>query len=155
MEPIAELMDDISLVRSVVSKEGDHSRAIYNVTTGFRPDPTMVHPSLGAVACYQLPGNIEIPQHISIRPGQFPGRGGYLGDQYDAFKVFDPNRRVPDISARVPTERSEKRVKMLFDVVESEFARGRIRKLDQQRTLHKTSMQAALKMMSSEQLDAF
>ena len=37
----------------VVSKEGDHERATYNVKTGFRPDPTLVHPSLGAIVCHQ------------------------------------------------------------------------------------------------------
>src|SRR5688572_23129314 len=46
---LAEQMDSISLVRSLVSKEGDHERATYNVKTGFRPDPTLVHPSLGAI----------------------------------------------------------------------------------------------------------
>src|SRR5262245_49556274 len=45
---VAEQMDSIALVRSLVSKEGDHERASYNVKTGFRPDPTLVHPSLGA-----------------------------------------------------------------------------------------------------------
>ena len=51
---VAEQMDSISLVRSLVSKEGDHERASYNVKTGFRPDPTLVHPSLGAIVCHQL-----------------------------------------------------------------------------------------------------
>src|SRR4029450_5711124 len=36
---MAEHMDRISLVRAVVSKEGDHERAAYNIKTGFRPDP--------------------------------------------------------------------------------------------------------------------
>src|SRR6188508_3001413 len=51
---IAEQMDSISLVRSLVSKEGDHERASYNLKTGYRPDPTLVHPSLGAIVCHQL-----------------------------------------------------------------------------------------------------
>src|SRR5688500_12102447 len=46
---VAEQMDSLALVRSVVSKEGYHERATYNVKTGFRPDPTLLHPSLGAV----------------------------------------------------------------------------------------------------------
>src|SRR5262245_17207932 len=39
----AELMEHVSLVRSVVSKEGDHERATYNVKTGYRPVPGFVH----------------------------------------------------------------------------------------------------------------
>src|SRR5580765_8314294 len=83
---VAEQMQHISLVRSLISKEGDHERATYNVKTGFRPDPTLVHPSLGAIICHQLSDHVEIPWHISILPGQWPARGGYLGAQFDAFK---------------------------------------------------------------------
>ena len=48
LEQLAAQMDFVSLVRNVVSKEGDHERATYNVKTGFRPDPTLVHPAIGA-----------------------------------------------------------------------------------------------------------
>src|SRR5689334_22257193 len=48
-EQIAELMPHIAMVRSVISKEGDHERATYNVKNGWRPDPTLIHPSLGAI----------------------------------------------------------------------------------------------------------
>ena len=48
---VAEVMHELTLVRSMVSKEGDHERATYNVKTGYRPDPTLVHPSIGAVVC--------------------------------------------------------------------------------------------------------
>ena len=96
-ERLAEEMGSISLVRSLVSKEGDHERGTYLVKTGYRPDPTRVHPSLGAICCHELPpGRTEIPRHISILPGQWPSRGGFLGDQYDAFKTGDPRESVPD-----------------------------------------------------------
>ena len=36
-------MGAISLVRSLVSKEGDHERGTYLLKTGYRPDPTLVH----------------------------------------------------------------------------------------------------------------
>ena len=152
---VAEVMDRLSIVRSVVSKEGDHERATYNVKTGFRPDPTLVHPSLGAVICHQLTDRVEIPRHVSVLPGQWPARGGYLGDQYDAFKINDPNQRIPDIKETVSTPRFRRRVDDLLEVVESEFARGRIRNIDQRKTLHATSIRNALKMMSSDQLKAF
>jgi uncharacterized protein (DUF1501 family) len=151
---IAEQMDSISLVRSIVSKEGDHERATYNVKTGFRPDPTLVHPSLGAILCHQLSDDVEIPRHVSILPGQFPARGGYLGAQYDAFKTFDPIGQIPDITPRVSTTRASRRLADLENVVETSFARGRVKELDQ-RTLHGPSITAARKMMSSEQLKAF
>src|SRR4051794_20395532 len=132
---VAEQMDSISLVRSLVSKEGDHERASYNVKTGFRPDPTLIHPSLGAIICHQLRDNVEIPRHVSILPDQYPARGGYLGDQYDAFKTFDPIESIPDVTPGVSAERAARRLGDLTNVVESSFARGRIKNLAQ-RTMH-------------------
>ena len=93
-EQTAEQMDSISLVRAITSKEGDHARAIYNIKTGYRPDPTLIHPAIGSVICHQIPkaanSIVDIPRHISILAGQSAGRGGYLGDRYDAFKIGDP-----------------------------------------------------------------
>ena len=152
---MAEQMKHLSLVRSVVSREGDHARGVYNIKTGFRPDPTLIHPSIGAVMCYQLSDTLEIPRHISILSTNTPARGGYLGDTYDAFQIGDPQQPVPDVSATVSKERDQRRRGDLFDVVEPEFSRGRLRNLDQQKTLHQLSIRRAVKMMSSDQLKAF
>src|SRR5262249_12140771 len=40
-EQLAEQLESVALVRSVVSKEGDHERGTYLMKTGFRPDPTV------------------------------------------------------------------------------------------------------------------
>lgn len=153
-EQLAEQMPHVALVRSIVSKEGDHERATYNLKTGWRPDPTLVHPSLGAILTHQSIDNVEIPRHISILPGAWPARGGYLGDQFDAFKIGDPQGPVPDVKAFVSKDRFDKRVKHL-QALEDNFARGRLKDLDSQKTLHRTSINAATRMMSSEQLKAF
>src|SRR4051794_39839269 len=88
---LAEVMGDVSLVRSMVSKEGDHERGTYLMKTGYRPDATVEHPSIGAICCHELPvGTTEIPRHISILSSQWPARGGFLGGGYDAFQVDDP-----------------------------------------------------------------
>lgn len=150
----AEVMNHVSLVRAVVSKEGDHERAAYNLKTGFRPDPTLIHPSLGAIVCHQTKDNVEIPRHVSILPSPWAARGGFLGDQFDAFKTFDPVGPIPDVKARVSDVRAQKRLDDLENVVEAQFARRRIKSLDQ-KTLHSTSIAAARQMMSSEQLQAF
>ena len=155
LERTAEVADSLAVIRSVVSKEGDHERATYNMKTGFRPDPTLVHPSLGAVLCYQKRDDVEIPRHVSILPGQWPARGGYLGDQFDAFKIGDPRQPIPDVKPKVRQERFRRRLDDLFEVVEPEFVRGRMKQLDEKRTLHQNSIRRALRMMSSEQLKAF
>lgn len=150
---VAEEMASIALVRSVVSKEGDHERAAYNLKTGFRPDPTLVHPSLGAILCHQLSDQVEIPRHISILPDPFPSRGGYLGGKYDAFQTFDPAQPIPDVRPLVDVRRAARRLEDLLAVVEPAFAQGRRADLAQ-RTLHTIGVEAARRMMSSEQLKA-
>jgi len=152
-ELLAEQMASVSLVRSLVSKEGDHERGTYLVKTGYRPDPTVIHPSIGAICCKELPvGKTEVPRHVSILPGQWPGRGGFLGDEYDAFKTGDPAEKVPDVTPYVPAGRDEQRLRDL-DVVERAFARGRRERADA--TLHRETMRNARTMMTSEQLKAF
>lgn len=152
---VAEILGEISLVRSMVSKEADHERAAYNMKTGYRPDPTVVHPSIGAVVCHELNDTgMDIPRHISILPDQWPARGGYLGAQFDAFQVYDPQGPIQDVSPLVPQERLDQRMKDLA-VVERAFGRGRAAKLDETTTLHQLSMARAMKIMSSEQLGAF
>ncbi len=158
LQQVAEQMDHISLIRSVTSKEGDHERAIYNVKNGFRPDPTLVHPSIGSVICHQLnhehDRQIDIPRHISILPGNMPGRGGYLGDQFDAFKVFDPVQPIPDVSARVEAERQLSRLEKL-KFADRQFLKNRGNNLIVGDTLRNSNLDAAIRMMSSDQLNAF
>jgi len=155
LDQVAEVMDHITLLRSVVSKEGDHERASYNMKTGYRPDPTVVHPALGAVISHEMPNSqLAIPAHISILPNDWPARGGYLGAQYDAFKVSDPAKPIPDVQALVGEERQKERLQSL-SVVEETFQAGRPRHLDDTLTLHNNTIRQALKMMGSEQLKAF
>ncbi|MBE7497367.1 MAG: DUF1501 domain-containing protein [Verrucomicrobiaceae bacterium] len=155
LEQTASVMGDVSVIRSMVSREGDHERAFYNIKTGYRPDPTLIHPSIGAVLCHELPETpVEIPTHVSILPNQWPARGGYLGAKFDAFQVYDPRGSIPDVRARVADERMEKRLESL-EVVERAFAAGRAASLDTQKTLHRLSIERARRMMTSEQLKAF
>ncbi|PAY16257.1 hypothetical protein CKO51_27795 [Rhodopirellula sp. SM50] len=151
---VAEKMHLGSLIRSVTSKEGDHQRAIYNIKSGYRPDPTLVHPSIGSILCHEFPEQLDIPRHISILPQNAPARGGYLGPVYDAFKIGDPQNPVPDLKSPIAADRFDRRMKDL-QWLEDRFRRQRLRDLDQNRTLHQSSTDAALRMMSSEQVSAF
>jgi hypothetical protein len=154
MSATAEQMHLACLVRSVVSKEGDHERATYNVKTGWRPDPTLVHPSIGAVLCHASASELEIPRHVAILSSQWPARGGYLGAKYDAFQTGDPRNPIPNLTSRVALDIRNQRLEML-QVVEREFQRGRLSQLDQQRTGHQAATARAATMMTSQQLDAF
>jgi len=150
----AEIMHHATLIRSMVSKEGDHERATYNMKTGWRPDPTLVHPSIGAVLCHQTASNIEIPRHISILAGQWSSRGGYLGSSFDAFRLYDPKDPLPNLKSYIAPEVFEQRVSDL-EKIESRFRRGRMRDLDTNKTLQSISTERAKTMMASEQIQAF
>lgn len=153
LEQLADQMAHVSLVRSLWSKEGDHERGTYTLKTGFRPDPTVTHPSLGAIVCHDTPADgVDIPRHVSILPDQWPARGGLLGAEYDAFKIFDPADKVPDTTPHVAKERFEQRLDDL-KVVDDAFARGRGKRATA--TGHAELMERATKLMSSDQLKAF
>jgi hypothetical protein len=151
----SEVMHHATLIRSMVSREGDHERATYNMKTGWRPDPTLAHPTIGAVICHQSENNIEIPRHVSILSGQWPARGGYMGNEFDAFQLDDPKNPLPNLKSYTDPKVFENRLRNLSEVVESEFRRGRIRDLDRAKTLHETSTQRATTMMASQQIKAF
>ena len=148
---VADVMHHLSLVRSLVSKEGDHERASHYVRTGYRPDATVTHPSLGSIITRELPSDaLEIPPFVSMGYSERRSRGGYLGGRHDAFYIPDPvgNRAV----AGSRDERDQRRLKNL-NVVSGEFSKGRMAAFD--RTLYRESLTAAVRMMTSEQLKAF
>ncbi len=150
---MAEQIDAMSVIRSLTSKEGDHERGTYFVKTGWRPDPTLTHPALSAILAHDLPDKkVEIPQHVSLNANNLAARGGFLGDQIDAFKIFDPGRSVQNMKARVDDKRQKRRLANL-DVIGRSFAKGR--EIPAKETLHADMIQRALTMMSSEQLAAF
>jgi hypothetical protein len=151
----AEVMHLATLVRSMTSKEGDHERATYTMKTGWRPDPTLIHPSIGSVLCHQTEGNIEIPRHISILASQWPARGGYMGPQLDAFQVGDPDAPIANLRSPVDATRRDRRMANLQSIAEAEFRKGRLKNLDAERTQQITATQRALKMMDSNQIEAF
>ncbi len=150
---IAAEMGSLSVIRSLVSKEGDHERGTYLLKTGYRPDPTLVHPSLGAILANQIPDPmIVIPQHVSIGHSNWPARGGFLGDQFDAFRVYEPGSSVPNLKPPVAADRQNRRIASL-KVVSQAFERGRRAQVE--KTLHQHTIEHALEMMSSDQLKAF
>lgn len=151
----AEQIHHLNVIRSLVSKEGDHERGTYFVQTGYRPDPTVVHPALGAILAHALPDErVEIPLHVSLGSGDgfvLP-RGGYLGEQYDAFRVFEPGQNIRNLRGVSDARRQARRLENL-EALDRSFRRGRSLRVDQ--TLHQHVVGRALAMMSSEQLHAF
>ena len=79
-------------------------------------------------------------------------RGGFLGDQFDAFRAGDPINNVPDVSTPIDDNRYSDRLESL-SVLERCFAAGRSRLAES--TLHADTVRRARQMMTSEQIKAF
>ena len=150
---MAEQLHSCMLIRSLTSKEGDHERGAAFVKTGYRPDPTLKYPTLGAIAAHELPNSeLEIPQYVTLAPDRIVPEGGYLGNQWDAFRVFQPGMGLSNLKSYVSLERQADRLQGL-NVVSRQFEQRR--QFGAKRTLHQNTLDRALEMMSSEQLKAF
>jgi uncharacterized protein (DUF1501 family) len=148
---LAEQVHLLSLIRSISSKEGDHERATSTLKTGHRPEAGVEYPSLGSLATMRLPpSGLQIPAHVSLVKSQWPARSGMLGSRYDAFKVADPGGALENLEARATSSREERRLSV-EQLVDSRFAGQHAAAV---KAGHDTR-DAALKMMSTEQLDAF
>ena len=149
----AEVLGSLSVIRSLVSKEGDHERGTYHLRTGYRPDPSVRHPSLGSLLVHELQAKgVELPPFVAIDGGQWPPRGGFLGDEFDAFRIGNPGGSIANATPRVADDRQRRRLDGL-DVLERSFRVGR--PTAERRTLHQQTTREALTLMSSEQLKAF
>lgn len=149
----AEQIDCMNVIRSLVSKEGDHERGTYMVKTGYRPEPTLRHPTLAAILETELPiAGVEIPRHVALGDSQWPSWGGFLGAEHDAFKIYNPGFDLHNMQSFRSKESQSRRVDNL-NVLEKSFQAGRMAQA--KKTLHGDAIKRALLMMSSEQLRAF
>ena len=151
MPLMANNMDKISLVRSMSTREADHTRGRYYMHTGFTPNPNIKHPSYGSVVAHELGGDrseLEIPAFVSVGGGS--EGPGFLGMSYAPFNV-DANGRVRNLDMGIPVDRVTQRMAAL-QMMESKFIqqnRGGAA-LEHAKVIDKT-----LSLMTSKQMEAF
>ena len=122
--------------------------------TGYRPDPTVEHPSIGAICCHELPvGPTDIPRHVSILPGSGPAGAAFLAANSTLSGRTIRKGSSPDVVSPGPTDRDERRV------ARSRGGRARLRPRPRRRAstrrLHRETIARARSMMTSDQLKAF
>jgi hypothetical protein len=150
---LAGILDRFSLVRSLVSKEGDHERGTHAVKTGYRPEPTLVHPAVGAIAAHELAAEgLEIPAYIALGSGGFPSGAGYLGAAHDPYRVPVPGMAGQNLAAPVSAVRHERRLAAMESLGHG-FREGRSVPLA--RSANEAVVARALAMMRSRQRAAF
>jgi len=92
MPRVARCMDEMAIVRSMSTKEGDHTRATYMMRTGYLPQGPVHYPTLGSLVSKKLGlGDAELPNFVSIAPFKAISPGafdaGFLGPRYAPLDV--------------------------------------------------------------------
>lgn len=154
---LAARMADVSLVRSVVSKEGDHERGTFLLKTGQSPSPAVAHPALGAICAAEASRKGDIPSYVSLLGSDNLGsdkasRGGYLGEAFDAFRVGDPRDRIADVTSSVDEPRRQRRLEDAAIIDRSAAAQGA---LGHTQRAFREQTERALQLMVSPDLAAF
>jgi len=152
MPKTAMVMDNLSVVRAMSTREADHGRGRYFMHTAYVPNPTVVHPVFGSVVSYEVGTkrkDLEIPAYISI--GGDGGNPGFLGMSHAPFRV-DATGRVRNADMDdISSDRLKQRLSML-EVVEDDFINSQRGEFPQ---AHKDIYQKAVNLMTSKQMEAF
>lgn len=152
MPKTASVMDSLSVVRAMSTREADHGRGRYYMHSAFIPNPTVVHPAFGSVVSYELAPKrkeLEIPSFISIGGGGLSP--GYLGMSHSPFLVDSSGRINNTELGEIGSDRLNQRLSMLA-TVEDNFVRS---DRGEAGLAHKEIYKKALNLMQSKQVDAF
>lgn len=150
---LAEQAQHLAVVRSLVSKEGDHERGTYALKTGHRPEAGVQHPSLGALAARGTPAGFPLPPHLSLGASPWPARGGLLGPSFDAFRVANPGSQLDNLAPRVEAPERQGRRFALLRTVAQQFTSQHPGV--EPRLRHQENLEAARTMMTAAELAAF
>lgn len=152
MPKTAMVMDNLSVVRSMSTREADHTRGRYYMHTAFVPNPTVTHATFGSVVSYELGrkrSGLEIPAYISVGGGGMSP--GYLGQRYAPFSVTPTGQIANANPAGIDRARLDQRLRM-WESVESSFAKSNRGELPQ---AHQDVYGSAVNLMTSDQMRAF
>jgi hypothetical protein len=170
---IAKHMDQMVLVRSMSTKEGDHTRATHYLRTGYLPQGPIQYPALAALASKELgDASAALPNSVSIAPYRFfspAAHGpGFLGPRYAPLvvgetapyngtgapgTVYNQDLKVKnlDLPSEVTPKQRDARVELLAGM-QSEFA---ARHPGVASASNQTAYTRAVRLMRSEATKAF
>ncbi len=93
---VAKQMQHLAIIRSMATKEGDHTRATYNLRTGYLPTGSIQYPTLGSLVSKEIGrDDAALPNFVSIAPMPFFSPGafgpGFLGPEYAPLMIGGNN----------------------------------------------------------------
>jgi uncharacterized protein (DUF1501 family) len=148
---LAKQMHHLAIVRSMSTREADHNRGRYYMHTGYVPNPTIEHPSYGAVVAHELASHaadLEIPPFISV--GGSSVGPGFLGMTYAPF-VVDTNGDVRNLKMVTEQDRLMQRMQMLASVEKTFIGQNR----GESAADHAKILDKTLQLLTSKQMAAF
>ncbi len=83
----ATIADQFCLLRGISHSAGAHPQAQSYLSTGNRPVPALLYPSLGAVTTKERAGRADMPGYVAIPDTEW--NAGYMGDSFAPFKTTD------------------------------------------------------------------
>jgi len=146
MPLLAKMGKDFSIVRTMSTREADHQRGSYYLHTGYVPNPSIVHPSIGSIVARELGPDrpdLDLPAYCSIGNSNYGG--GYLGAEYNPFRI-NSNGEIPNVGKPITQERIN-----LLKLVEEEFSKSRRGDLPND---HKKLVDRAIRLTTSDQLES-
>jgi uncharacterized protein (DUF1501 family) len=149
---VADQAQHLAILRGITSKEGNHQRAQYLMHTGYSPNPTISHPSLGGWMSEELGDpKFDLPNFVSISG---PSIGaGFLGVQYGPFVVQNPGQPIQNVAlARNVNEQRFTERQTALAMLDSDFAEqtGDVKVTGRREVYSK-----AVRMMQSPRMKAF
>ena len=120
----AKIADQLAIVRSMTSKEGNHQRATFLLHHGYLPMGGVKFPTLGANVAHQIgDAASQLPSYVRIGNRLAnSGGGGFLGVQYDPLVLRNANRPPDNTQLTTSNQRFERRMRLLGSL-ESDFTR--------------------------------
>jgi hypothetical protein len=130
MENTAKQFKDLSVIRALNSREGDHARGTFRMNHVFPPSTLGVNvPGVGAIASYYFGSDdVPLPRCVTIGGGG-AGDGGFLGAAMAGFPVNNPgtvpeNMAMPNMGDPATTRARGERRRGLLNVLEDNFTLG-------------------------------
>jgi uncharacterized protein (DUF1501 family) len=139
----ARVMDELAVIRSMTSREGNHGRATYLLHTSYPPSGGIVHPGFGSLVAQQLgAADFDLPHFVSIS-GASVGPS-FLGVRYAPFVVTDPNQPPDNLVPPVSKDRLTRRLELMKDLEEPLARTGAGPLVKEHQTLYDQTAQMVL-----------